>query len=168
MSETFFEPAPAARTSGAGRAGTFLGFVLLTALAAGAGGLIGLQMVETVRDSVALNASQSARKTSFSPIYVSNAQLRTLMPMVTNLAAPRDTWIRLQASVILKDEANEEASLLVSRIEQDVLAYLRTITLSQIEGAGGLQHLREDLNERAKIRSKGLVRELILESLVVQ
>ncbi|MEI2385855.1 flagellar basal body-associated FliL family protein [Breoghania sp. JC706] len=168
MSDTYREPVRVAVEDEGGRAAKFLGFVLLTALAAGAGGLIGMQMVETVRDSIARDASEAARRTSFAPIYSSNAQLRTLMPMVTNLAAPRDTWIRLQASVILKDEAVEEASLLVSRIEQDILAYLRTLTLSQIEGAGGLQHLREDLNERAKIRSEGQVRELILESLVVQ
>ena len=167
MSDTYFEPR-AARAEPRNRAGIFLGLLLLTLVAAGIGALIGLRMVETVRDSVARDTSEAARRTSFSPIYVSNAQLRTLMPMVTNLAAPRDTWIRLQASVILTDDAAEEASLLVSRIEQDILAYLRTITLSQIEGAGGLQHLREDLNERAVIRSKGQVRELILESLVIQ
>ena len=48
------------------------------------------------------------------------------------------------------------------------LAYLRTLSMAQIEGASGLQHLREDLNERVAIRTKGAVRELIVESLVVQ
>ena len=45
---------------------------------------------------------------------------------------------------------------------------MRTLTLAQIAGASGLQHLREDLNERAAIRSDGRVRELILQTLVVQ
>ncbi len=40
--------------------------------------------------------------------------------------------------------------------------------MAQVEGASGLQHLREDLNERAVLRSKGAIRELIVESLVVQ
>ena len=44
----------------------------------------------------------------------------------------------------------------------------RTVTLRQIEGASGLQHLREDLNERVALRTKGQVRELIVEMLVVQ
>ena len=48
------------------------------------------------------------------------------------------------------------------------MAYLRTLSLSRIQGASGLQHLREDLNERVVLRSKGLVRELIVETLVVQ
>jgi flagellar FliL protein len=45
---------------------------------------------------------------------------------------------------------------------------MRTLSEAQIGGASGLQHLREDLNERAAIRSGGLVRELIIQTLVVQ
>ncbi|MES2029343.1 MAG: flagellar basal body-associated FliL family protein [Pseudomonadota bacterium] len=62
----------------------------------------------------------------------------------------------------------EEASIVVARIGEDVAAYLRTLTPTQIEGARGLQYLREDLNERALTRSSGKVRELIIETLVVQ
>jgi flagellar FliL protein len=54
------------------------------------------------------------------------------------------------------------------RISEDVLAYLRTVTLKQLEGPIGLQAIREDLNERAAIRSEGKVRELVLRTLVVQ
>ncbi len=39
------------------------------------------------------------------------------------------------------------------------MAYLRTIPLSQLEGPSGLIHLREDLNERARMRSEGHVEE---------
>lgn len=168
MSDSLFDPAPSSARDGTGRTGGFLALVAVTLLSACVGGLLGLRTVETVRETAAREASDAARKVTHAPVYAASAQLRTLMPMVTNLAAPRETWVRLQASVILSEEAAEEASVLVSKIEQDILAYLRTITLSQIEGAGGLQHLREDLNERAVIRSQGQVRELILESLVVQ
>ena len=58
--------------------------------------------------------------------------------------------------------------MLVARIGEDIVSYLRTVSAAQIEGARGLQYLREDLNERATIRSGGKVRELILETLVVQ
>ena len=40
--------------------------------------------------------------------------------------------------------------------------------MPQLEGVRGLQYLREDLNERAILRSDGKVRELIVEGLVVQ
>ncbi len=57
---------------------------------------------------------------------------------------------------------------MAGEITGDVLAFLRTLTLSQIEGASGLRQLREDLNERVAIRSSGRVRELIIQTLVVQ
>jgi hypothetical protein len=43
-------------------------------------------------------------------------------------------------------------SVLRKRIEDDFLSLLRTLTLAHLEGGLGLQHLREDLNERAKVR----------------
>ncbi len=54
------------------------------------------------------------------------------------------------------------------KIGEDILAYLRTVTLKQLEGPIGLEAIREDLNERAAIRSEGKVRELVLRTLVVQ
>ncbi len=42
------------------------------------------------------------------------------------------------------------------------------MTLKQLEGPIGLQAIREDLNERAAIRSEGKVRELVIRTLVVQ
>jgi len=42
------------------------------------------------------------------------------------------------------------------------------LTIVQLQGGSGLQSLREDLNERVAIRSEGHVRELIIETLVVQ
>ena len=74
----------------------------------------------------------------------------------------------MEASVITEQLNEEEASILAARVGEDVVAYLRTLSPAQIEGARGLQYLREDLNERAAIRSSGKVRELIIETLVVQ
>ena len=44
-----------------------------------------------------------------------------------------------------------------AEIAGDELAYLHTATLSQIEGPVGFQNVRQDLNERAVIRSGGKV-----------
>jgi flagellar FliL protein len=48
------------------------------------------------------------------------------------------------------------------------VAYLRTVPLAQIEGPSGFLHLREDLNERARIRSGGKVKELVVQSLMLE
>jgi flagellar FliL protein len=48
------------------------------------------------------------------------------------------------------------------------LGFLQTLSVLQLGGPSGLQHLREDLNDRAIVRSDGRVRELVIESIVVQ
>ena len=55
-----------------------------------------------------------------------------------------------------------------ARISDDLLAFVKTLTMAQLQGASGLQHLREDLTERALVRSDGRVREVMIETLVVQ
>ena len=50
----------------------------------------------------------------------------------------------------------------------DIVSVLHTMTLAQIEGASGLQHLREDLSARAATRSDGHAKEIVLHSLVVE
>ncbi|MEH0076465.1 flagellar basal body-associated FliL family protein [Pannonibacter sp. Pt2] len=155
--------------SSGGSIGSFiLILLLLTLLGGGIGAVAGLHFTETVRKAVAGQAATAPEEPDLEQIYLAPVRLRELKPLVTNLAAPREAWVRLQASVVIDQEGIDDVIVLLGYIEEDVLAYMRTVTLAQIEGAAGLQHLREDLNERARARSGGKVRELILESLVVQ
>ena len=48
------------------------------------------------------------------------------------------------------------------------MAYLRTLSLQEIEGARGFEHLRNDLQERARLRSKGRVTTLLIRTFVVE
>ena len=61
-----------------------------------------------------------------------------------------------------------DPKVMAAEIRQDIVAYARTLTLAQLEGASALQHLREDLNERVVTRTNGQVSELIIETMVVQ
>ncbi|HEY0331535.1 MAG TPA: flagellar basal body-associated FliL family protein [Rhodopseudomonas sp.] len=143
------------------------GFLVLTAVSAAAGVLSSLHLLSTVQQHSADSPPQVAAPPAvqaFGP----GARLRKIAPVVTNLASPPGAWIRVEASVITDQVNEDEANVLVARVGEDVVAYLRTISPAQIEGARGLQYLREDLNERAAIRSSGKVRELIIETLVVQ
>lgn len=91
-----------------------------------------------------------------------------LPPIVTNLAAPTDIWVRMEASLLFEGKTLPHGEAMAGEISGDILAYMRTLTLAQIQGVAGLQHLRADLSERASIRSEGKVRELIIKALVVQ
>jgi flagellar FliL protein len=96
------------------------------------------------------------------------SDLFEMPPIVTNLGAPKDIWIRLEASIVFDAKAIPHPETMADEIAGDELAYLRTVTLDQIEGPIGLQNIRQDLNERAAIRSQGKVSQLIIRTLVVQ
>ena len=77
-------------------------------------------------------------------------------------------WLRLEATLLFEGKTLPHGEALATEISGDILAFLRTESLAQIQGVAGLEHLRQDLNERAAIRSEGKVRELIIRSLVAQ
>jgi flagellar basal body-associated protein FliL len=91
-----------------------------------------------------------------------------LPPIVTNLGAPQDTWIRLEGSIIFDPKTLPHPDAVAGRIGDDILAYLRTVSLRQLEGPIGLENIRQDLNERAAIRSDGKARAFVIRTLVVQ
>ena len=57
--------------------------------------------------------------------------------------------------------------MLAAEIEADTMAFLRTVQLAQIEGSRGLLHLRDDLRERAKLRSPAVV-DYLIRSMVAE
>ncbi|MFX8285751.1 flagellar basal body-associated FliL family protein, partial [Acinetobacter baumannii] len=81
---------------------------------------------------------------------------------------PSATWIRIEGSFVMTGLERLAAERLAAEVQQDMLGYLRGVQLAQVEGASGLLHLREDLNEIARARSSGHVTEFILETMVVQ
>jgi flagellar FliL protein len=92
----------------------------------------------------------------------------SLLPIeaiTTNLAAPSDVWVRMELSLVF-DGAPDAA--LVEQIHQDFLAFMRTVKLPQVEGASGFQHLKEDLEERARIRSNGRVKNILIKTLLFE
>ena len=53
-------------------------------------------------------------------------------------------------------------------IHQDIMAYIRTVSLQQIEGPRGFQYLRDDIQERVDLRSKGRVSKVMFRTFVVE
>ena len=161
-------PAPAAVSRGPSLVQFLAATVLLTLIGGGGGAFLGLQLASSVEQSVQRKAEAEAESAQVESRYAGSTLLKPLAPIVTNLAYPTDTWVRLEASLVLDESAVADTDLLAGEIGEDILAFLRTVTLPQIEGASGLQHLRDDLDERVAIRSEGRVRELVIQTLVVQ
>ena len=115
-------------------------------------------------------APELAPKTEPTPggVVPAASGLFEMPPIVTNLGTPKDTWIRLEASIVFDAKTVQHPETLAEDIAGDELAYLHTVALSQVEGPIGLENIRQDLTERAVVRSKGKVSEFILKTLVVQ
>jgi flagellar FliP-like protein len=79
------------------------------------------------------------------------AVVKPLASIVTNLASHQN-WIRLEASIVVPHNASG-SDVLGAEIAEDLTAFLRTVAPAQLEGASGLRHLREDLEERVAIRT---------------
>jgi flagellar protein FliL len=144
-----------------------IAIVILTVVGVAAGAALGLKFASSMGAPPEMAAKAEETKKPLSP-YGGDIEVRELPAIVTNLAVPPETRIRLQASIVFDRKAVSNANILAAEIGGDVLTFMRSSTLSQLQGASGLLHLREDLSERATIRSNGEVKEFIIEALVIQ
>ncbi len=88
-----------------------------------------------------------------------------LEPITSNLAYPSENWIRLEISLLFDGSPDLELS---EEIHQDITAYLRTVSMQQIQGPRGFQFLKEDLAERVEIRSQGKVKKIMIRTFVIE
>ena len=91
-----------------------------------------------------------------------------LPAVVTNIGSPSDVWVRLEGSMIFDPREMQSPEAIGAVVADDLLAYLRTVSLQQIQGPVGLQALRQELNDRVAVRTARQVKEFVLRTLVVQ
>ncbi len=141
----------------------------ITGVAAGGGVFLGHKTAATIERTIAeREAAKPVAPMPVSTKYSGDMVLKPIDAVITNLASPADTWVRLETAMVFKDRALENPDVTAAEVRQDVLAYLRTVGIAQLEGPSALQHLREDLNERVRLRTGGRVDELLIETLVIQ
>lgn len=138
----------------------------ITAAAIGLGWLSGQYLngqAEAQQATLAAQAPESEAADGHAPAGRDTEVL--LAPITTNLAAPTTAWVRLEAAIVLDEP---QPPTLADDIHQDLLAFLRTVRLHQVEGASGFQHLKADLEERARIRSGGHVKQVLIRTLIFE
>ena len=141
--------------------GSLIEMAVVIGLAACAGAAF-----EALRPAPAPGPDKPAETPANAP--AETAMVVDLPPIVTNLGAPQDTWVRLEGSIIFDPKTLAHPEAVAGQIGDDILAYLRTVSLHQLEGPIGLENIRQDLNERAATRSGGKVRAFVIRTLVVQ
>ncbi|WP_313523578.1 flagellar basal body-associated FliL family protein [Shinella sp.] len=88
-----------------------------------------------------------------------------LDPITSNLAYPSENRIRLEVALMFKGAADVK---IAEEIHQDIMAYMRTVTLQQVQGPRGFQYLRDDLQERVDLRSEGRVTNVMFRTFVIE
>ncbi len=100
--------------------------------------------------------------------YAGPVKVLPFPPVLTTLAEPKGTWIRLEGSVLVAAEAEEPPELLAEKAGEQILSYLRTLRLDQLEGTSGMMGLREDLNETVRVLSGSQVRGVLIHGLLIE
>ncbi|MGF1621484.1 MAG: flagellar basal body-associated FliL family protein [Rhodomicrobiaceae bacterium] len=143
---------------------SILGLLILSVMAAGSGVLFG-SMVPGLIEQKPVKENLAAREVAGVP---AGASLEPLGPITTNLAQPATTWIRLEAILVVEKPLGTDAEIIKKEIAEDLLGYLRTLSIDQISGASGFHHLKEDLNDRVRIRSEGKVSGVVVTSMILE
>ena len=159
--------------------GTAIEFLLITLLAGGAG--VGLTMMNPPSPPADKAASDKPPPGKLAPEKKEGEKVEAaancapggpslvdLPPIVTNIANPPDTWVRLEGSIVVDPKALKDPEVVAAEIATDELAYLRTVSVNELQGPIGLENIRQDLRDRAFVRSGGKVTDLLLKTLVLQ
>ena len=91
-----------------------------------------------------------------------------MQPVITNLADASSVWVRLEGSFLIGRDGEAKPEELAVRLSQYVLAYLRTLKLTDLQGPGSLPAISQDLNEIVATMSNGQAGGLLISGLVFE
>lgn len=148
-----------------------VGGLTLVGLAAGGGVgyLLGGQApaVEAPAEKPAAEAAEGETAAASETPSMAGDTIIPVEQILTNLSSPVGTQVRLELGLLVHKKDVKDPDLLASQVEADTIAFLRSLDIAQIEGVRGLLHLKEDLTERARLRSPA-VAGVLVRSLVVK
>ncbi|AGA64199.1 flagellar protein [Liberibacter crescens BT-1] len=99
------------------------------------------------------------------PVTINANNIVQLAPIISNLADSKKNFIRLDIVLIFKDKPDLS---LIENLHQDIMAYIRTVSVQDLEVTRGLQYLRDDIEERVNLRSKGGVSKVIFRTFIIE
>jgi flagellar protein FliL len=151
---------------------TIVGVAVVTLVGAGGGWVLGGMIapkppVEEAHAAEEKHADAHGEKKEEGLPHIATAAAGVvqLEPITTNLAYPSDNWVRLEVALAF----NGPPELIIAeQIHQDITAYMRTVSLQQIEGPRGFQYLKDDIQERVDLRSQGKVSKVMFRTFVIE
>ncbi len=144
-----------------GKAGAIVTYALATLMAGGAGAGAGFLLPSGDPPQAATTENASPKASGG----MSRIVVTSLDPILTNLAHPADTWVRLELALLSDEPLLPEA---VEGVSQDLLAFVRTARLSHMEGPSGFLTFREALDDRARFVTDGKARRVLIRTILFE
>ena len=149
---------------------TIAGVVILTLLGVGGGWLVGGMIAPKIaateaHATAAAGGHGEKKEEGVEKIAAEPNGIVQLDPITTNLAYPSTNWVRLEVALMFKGPVEVG---LAEDIHQDIMAYVRTVSLQQLEGPRGFQYLKDDIQERVDLRSQGRVSKVMFRTFVIE
>ncbi|CVI56354.1 flagellar basal body-associated FliL family protein [Agrobacterium leguminum] len=149
---------------------TIAGVAILTLLGAGGGWLVGDMIAPKIAGAeahapTAAGGHGEKKEEGIEKISAEANGIVQLDPITTNLAYPSTNWVRLEVALMFKGPVEVG---LAEDIHQDIMAYVRTVSLQQLEGPRGFQYLKDDIQERVDLRSQGRVSKVMFRTFVIE
>ena len=91
-----------------------------------------------------------------------------LEPILVVLRNSENAFMRLELAVVLGEDAEFHAEKDLPKLINDISAFSRTMSLRQISGPSGYLHFREDIIDRARLSSKGAIKDVLILSMVAE
>lgn len=89
-------------------------------------------------------------------------------PVIASIGKTKQVWIRMELKGLTGEPEIKDEPVLMLKISQDILSYLRTLQVRDVQSANGFYLLRTNLTEIARIRSKGVISEIAIQGLIVE
>jgi flagellar protein FliL len=149
---------------------TIIGVAVLTLLGAGGGWAVGTMIAPNVKSAEQAQEPKPAegeKKEGEGLPHISTEanNVVQLEPITSNLAYPSENWVRLEVALLFNGPPDVKVA---EDIHQDIMAYIRTVSLQQIEGPRGFQYLKDDIQERVDLRSQGRVSKVMFRTFVIE
>nr|WP_210269913.1 flagellar basal body-associated FliL family protein [Hyphomicrobium methylovorum] len=158
-------PAPAAEGGS-----VIKGMIAAIVLGAGSGVAFGYFAVPDAAPAKEIHTPIEESKDKAQPVtgrFPNDAQEIAIPSILVDLKGEPKTRVRLDVSIVAVHGTSGSGPL-KGEVREDVIGYLKGLNVSDIQGVRGFQNLREQLDDRAKIRGRGAILGLLIGGLVIE
>lgn len=154
--------------SGGGAGGFVIAALIAILLGAAGGGAYGYLLMPDATPQSSEPADKTPPPAAPTAGRFPNDAIELVVPsVITDLNSQPSVRARLEVSIIVV-HGTPQTTTLVGEVREDVIAYLKGLSLADIQGVRGFQNLREQLDDRARVRGRGAILGLLIGGLVLE